>query len=119
MEVLSHSIDEGLLDKVKRFWLLLLLEHDSNILGDGVSILRDHQIWNFTSVQHIVDVFEEGFVNDLTVCQGKDCRLALLWFLLILYTSCREHDIFNELFEVISVVILRDFNLAELHRVHR
>jgi hypothetical protein len=71
VEVLSYSVYEHLR---KDFHSVdfLHISHDLShlITSDQVLIFSLHQVGNFTSVEQVVDVFEETFVEDLVI--GED-----------------------------------------------
>lgn len=68
MEVLTDSLDELLLDQ---FSATLDLNLIGKLLVDVVLVLAEHEIWNLTGVQDVVDVFEEGLIEDLRICHGE------------------------------------------------
>ena len=68
MEVLTDSLDELLLDQ---FSATLDLNLIGKLLVDVVLVLAEHEIWNLTGVQDVVDVLEEGLIEDLRICHGE------------------------------------------------
>ena len=68
MEVLTDSLDELLLDQFSATFDLNLI---GKLLVDVVLVLAEHEIWNLTGVQDVVDVFEEGLIEDLRICHGE------------------------------------------------
>jgi len=59
VQVLSHSINKELVAQIVRLNLLSIGNDGSEVVLDSIFIFGEHQIWNFTSVEHVVDVFEE------------------------------------------------------------
>ena len=68
MEVLTDSLDELLLDQ---FSATLDLNLIGKLLVDVVLVLAEHEIWNLTGVQDVVDVLEEGLIEDLRICHSE------------------------------------------------
>ena len=60
MQVVSDSIDERLVDGVNCVHLFHLDDYGSHSIDDLVFVLRQPQVGDFTRVQEVVDVFNEG-----------------------------------------------------------
>ena len=73
MEVLTDALDELLLDQ---FSATLDLNLVGKLLINPVLVLAEHEIWNLTGVQDVVDVFEEGLIEDLRVCHSESDLFA-------------------------------------------
>lgn len=70
MEVLTHALDELLLDQ---FCATFNLDLIWKLLVDVILILTEHQIGYFTSVQDIVYILKERLHQNLRIshCEGN------------------------------------------------
>lgn len=71
MEEFSNSRNEKSCNVINCIQNLLLNAHWSNSSCNFFSVFWHHQIWNFTGVQKIVEVFNKGLINNLCISDGK------------------------------------------------
>ena len=107
MEALTDTLDESLLNKVIASLNLDLVRQ---LLIDVVLILGSHKVGHFTSIENVVDVLKERLLEDVRVGHRERDVLA--------HNTGGEHELLDELMEVFCLVVLLDFNLAELELVH-
>ena len=110
MEVLSHSLNEELLDNISR-WLKFHVYNDwTHIRLNLVLIFLEHKIWHFTSVQDIIDVLKECLLKNLTISHGESDFSS--------FDSCLKHSFLDEFIEVLLSVTFDYLDLFVLHFIH-
>jgi hypothetical protein len=110
VEVLPDSFEEERTALIVSLDFLGVLHVGSDLVLYFVLVFGKHQIRNLTSVQDIVQVLHEGFLQNLGVSHCESDWLAL--------DTGHEHEFLNEVSELNDAVTLHDFNLLELHIVN-
>lgn len=87
-------------------WSLKLISY----LGEFFLVVN---VWNQSTVKHILDIFKEAFMDNIIVREDEDC-------LQLLFASECSHFVhhLNEFSEVPKVESLGDFKLVDIHLRH-
>jgi hypothetical protein len=99
MELFSDSLVVNEVNVVNSFKFLHLDDNLSDAVNDFVFIFWQVQVWNLTSVKHIVDVFNERFTNDLSISHDEGNLLSI--------NSSSEHKVLH-IFLELSVSVSLD-----------
>lgn len=98
-----HEESVLLFSVVERLILVLL----SNIVADDIFLVFREEVGNLASVKQVVDVFKEGFANDLTVREKE--------LLLVILECTPLEEVLNRFLEILFLVVFGDFDLECLH----
>jgi hypothetical protein len=72
--------------------------------------IRGKKVGNLASVKQIVNVFNESFLFDLTVCEKEDCRLV--------FSACGTQNLFNIVVPFDFAISFADFYLENVKINH-
>lgn len=109
MEEASHSVEEEGIALVVCLDLLSISDNRAQIVLDLVLIFWHHQIWNLTSVEHVVQILQECLSQNLRVSHGEGECSAL--------DTSLEEQFLHELSELGHTVTLDNLNLLVIHAV--
>jgi hypothetical protein len=112
VKVLSYAGNESGVDNVSGFDEFLFNYDWAHVIYNSVFVFGQHQIRDFTRVEYVVYVFEEGLTQDLVVSHCESCSL------LFDVDACGEHQFLYKVSEVLLAETLNNFNLLEVHTVN-
>jgi len=74
VEILSHQLHKEFQHNLPAFEKSSLLHNHPHVANDLLHIFQSHQIGHFTSIQDIVDIFQEGLFHNLSVREKEQSR---------------------------------------------